>query len=615
MFQSIGLPHGFCFLWNPRLLWLNIASDSLIALAYFLIPVALVSIARKRRDVPFNGVFFCFAAFIVSCGLTHVMEVVTLWFPIYWVSGALKAVTASVSVATLAVLIRITPGLLAMPHQLADQRFRGLIENAPDAILQVDAKGTIVIANRTAERIFGYRREELLGVSVEQLIPIDRRGVHRQHRADFLSADVTRPMGAGMGDLYARRKDGSEVSVEIGLSPVKTGDGLLVTAVIRDVSDRKRAEQELQRAQHALISVLESTTMSVMAISGDWKIEYMNHNAKNLLTAGKDLCGVTLWEAFPRMEEASRVNLRRVMETRLPMVYESYYDPAKLSARVKAAPWQNGGITIFFSDISDQKRLERELEWERTQRNQRIEVLARLSSELAHEIKNPLAIIHARASDLAEMISDGEAIPEGLVAETCGSIVKTSDRAIRILRGVAALAREGRNDPMEEVGISAIVDQAIALVQGRYRTDGIQLEAIVPAGLPRVECREVQIEQVLVNLLNNAHDAIEGNARSQRWVRLEVSARAPSGPKDPSPQLTIDVIDGGPGVPAELKERLMETFFTTKPAGAGIGIGLSVSRAIAEDHGGRLELRDSDGHTCFRLTLPVHAAQEQGVAA
>ena len=76
MFESVGLPHGFCFLWNPELLWLNVLSDSLIALAYFLIPFALIWIVRKRKDIPFNAIFFCFAAFIIACGITHVMEVV-----------------------------------------------------------------------------------------------------------------------------------------------------------------------------------------------------------------------------------------------------------------------------------------------------------------------------------------------------------------------------------------------------------------------------------------------------------------------------------------------------------------------------------------------------------
>src|ERR1700722_4421388 len=148
MFSYVGMPHGYCFLWNPSLLWLHVLSDSLIALAYFLIPIVLVRIVRKRKDIPFNGVFFCFAAFIVACGVTHVMEVVTLWHPVYWLSGTLKACTAVISVVTLVVLVRMSPAIMTIPDQLADRRFQNLIADAPDAILQVNADGTIVIANK-----------------------------------------------------------------------------------------------------------------------------------------------------------------------------------------------------------------------------------------------------------------------------------------------------------------------------------------------------------------------------------------------------------------------------------------------------------------------------------
>src|SRR5260370_23588407 len=117
MFGSIGLPYGFCFLWNPALLRLHVVSDSLIALAYFLIPLALVRIVNKRRDIAYNSIFFCFAAFIVACGITHVMEVITLWHPVYWISGILKALTAVISLITFILLFRITPHILAIPSQ------------------------------------------------------------------------------------------------------------------------------------------------------------------------------------------------------------------------------------------------------------------------------------------------------------------------------------------------------------------------------------------------------------------------------------------------------------------------------------------------------------------
>lgn len=730
MFESVGLPHGFCFLWNPQLLWLHILSDSLIALAYFLIPVVLVSILRKRKDLPFNGVFFCFAAFIVACGVTHVMEVVTLWYPIYWVSGVLKACTAAISIATLIVLVRISPTILAMPQQLADRRFRELIENAPDAILQVDVNGVIVIANKTAEKMFGYTCEELLGSNVDMLVPLSNRAAHPKHREGFVQSGVTRPMGEGMGDLHALRKDGTEISVEIALSRAQAGATVLMTAMIRDVTDRKLIERKLQEAGTQLNSLLECTSTCVLAVDSAWRIEYMNENAKRLLNVRGDVMGKELWDAFPATDANTQENLRRAMETREPITFENYYGPFDLTSAVQAHPWGNGGLTLYFNDISEQKRLERklktanqraeavlnntsvcvyavdkdwkftyvnenakrllgvvgdvlgedlrvvfpeattptrariaqvmatrqpdsfescylpldlstsvvvhplddggitiyftdisaqrrlerELEKERVQRTQRIEVLARLSSGLAHEIKNPLAIIHARASDLAEMAAEGE-VDRAEIEKSCLSIVHTSDRAIRILRGVAAMARVGTHDPMEEANVAAMVDQAVELVQGRYKESGIQLEAIVPEGLPMLECREVQISQILVNLLNNALDAVEGDPRSERWVRVEVSVQPGEQHQDHIERLEIDVIDGGPGVAPEHKERLMQTFFTTKSMGAGIGIGLSVSRSIAEDHSGQLELCESDGHTCFRLTLPVKAGQVEEVAA
>ena len=116
------MPHGYCYLWNAKLVWLHVISDSLIALAYLSIPVTLVYFIRKRRDVPFNWVFVCFGAFILACGGTHLMEVWTLWHASYWLSGALKAVTAVASVGTAILLVRLIPQALALPSPEALRR-------------------------------------------------------------------------------------------------------------------------------------------------------------------------------------------------------------------------------------------------------------------------------------------------------------------------------------------------------------------------------------------------------------------------------------------------------------------------------------------------------------
>ena len=339
----------------------------------------------------------------------------------------------------------------------------------------------------------------------------------------------------------------------------------------------------------------------------------MNRNAKNLLDKKGKALGQNFFDAYPDQQANSRTKYREVMATRRPATFESFYEPFELFTNVRLHPGDDGGLTVFFDDISEQKRLQRELDRERALREQRIEALAHMAGGLAHEISNPLGIIHARANDLAELAQQAEPLPAEVVSTACSSIVKTSERAIRILRGLRVLAREGATDPMHPTAVGALVEQTVELVHRRFETHGISLQTLVPPDLPLVPCREVQISQVLLNLLNNAFDAIDASSESERWVKVTASIHQESDAN--APVLRIHVVDGGPGVAAEHKPHLMEAFFTTKAVGAGIGVGLSLSQAIAQDHGGMLELTDSEGHTCFRLTLPLSPEQEKDAAA
>ena len=145
----------------------------------------------------------------------------------------------------------------ASAEMLAERRYRELIENAPDAILQVNTEGAIVIANRTAEKLFCYTREELIGLDVDLLVPDANRAHHPSHRKAFANAGVTRPMGLAL-DLHAQRKDGTTFPVEISLSPMTTDTGVHVTAVIRDVTERKLTEQRVQNLQESYMTELEA---------------------------------------------------------------------------------------------------------------------------------------------------------------------------------------------------------------------------------------------------------------------------------------------------------------------------------------------------------------------
>ena len=476
---------------QSRVIFANVSADSLITVSYIIIFCCLAWIARKLKLLDsFGGyqrIFVFLGVFILAVGFTHVMDMLTIWWPTYPHATTVKMLCAAASLLMALLLARETPTLA--------------------------------------------------------------------------------------------RRCGHCSSAELD-------------------ADRSRAEQNLATAYAQLNSVLESAPDAVIKIDREWTLVYGNRKALSGLP--DFVLGKNYWECFGEVRGTPLEEmLRNAMERQTEAAYEIFYEPYQKWYQGHIRP-AGDGLSIFFSDITAAKVLKAELEQSRYLKEKRIEALSHMAGGLAHEINNPLAIIYAKANDLVKAASVAEVLPAAEVRRVGEIIIRTSDRAIRILRGLKGFARDADEDPMETASVYEIVDQCLELQGSRFERRKVELRVDLKADLPYLECRETQIGQIITNLLNNAFDAIVQGKSEERWVQLSAARRGG--------WLDVDVADSGPGIDVKVKDHLMEAFITTKPAGQGIGIGLSLSSAIALEHGGTLSLRTDTPHTCFRLTLPVAAA-------
>ncbi len=203
---------------------------------------------------------------------------------------------------------------------------------------------------------------------------------------------------------------------------------------------------------------------------------------------------------------------------------------------------------------------------------------------------------------LIDLVKEEGTAPPAMVSRNSTRIRETADRIARIIKSLRQISREGSNDKLQPAPIGKILEETLEVCRAWFKANAVKL--LLPRHIPEltVYCREVQIGQILLNLLQNAFDAVV-EQKGERWVRLDVTARDDS--------VVISVTDSGPGIPPELRPRIMEPFFTTKPVGKGTGLGLSLSKNIAEEHGGRLEYGEDDGRTRFSLVLPLVREAEQ----
>jgi len=296
-------PHGFCYRWNSGLVWLNVLSDALIALAYFTIPFTLLWFIRKRRDLPFSWMFAFFGVFIIACGTTHVMEVWNLWHAQYWLAGIIKVITALASILTATLLVQLVPKALALPSpdelkevnrhlvertkelasgnkalQHFQEQQRLLFDSIPYPVWVYESY-TLAIkdVNLSAIRSYGYSREEFLSLTIKDLRPAEDTPA-------LLENAKKAPEGAETaGSCKHRKKNGDLIDVEITSDTVVFAgrDARLVVAT--DVTERKQTEEALRQSDERLNLLVQGVKdYAILMLDPEGRVTTWNDGAERI---------------------------------------------------------------------------------------------------------------------------------------------------------------------------------------------------------------------------------------------------------------------------------------------------------------------------------------------
>ncbi|WP_244907499.1 PAS domain-containing sensor histidine kinase [Nitrosomonas aestuarii] len=485
---------------------------------------------------------------------------------------------------------------------------RELFDTVTEPMLLVSESGQIVLANPAAQQVVGYVQSELIGLNVEELIPLRFREHHRQYRRQYFAQPRKRSMGNGEG-LVLLNRSGQEIDVELGLNSITLNKQVYTLLTLNVLVQHSQAENALRESEERLWLIKQSAGVGVFDIDCMRDRVYCDERMRELLWYEADeimsleallnkihpndrpRCQAALDEAAsPARDGLCRIEFRVVQSKNLE---------ERWIAALGQTQFEKGTakrIVAIARDITERKMLERTLQQQRNETemlsNQQIAIIT--ASAIAHELNSPLTAISAY-SEVAQRTLGDEIIDHDKLRDAFAGCVDQVQKAGNKLRELLS-SLQGNEVETEALNLNHVVEDALKQARGDgYGEFHLILE--LESSLCTVKANKIQIQRVLVNLIRNAVEAIRAQSVPVSEITIAVKTLA----NESMSMLTIK--DNGPGIDRNTISRIFEPFFTTKPT--GFGMGLSISRALIEANGGQLWVDpDFRQGAQFHFTLP-----------